>query len=522
MKRFLSKYADKIKSVLSGWDRLAVRGTIRHLSVVATLGGYLRSIGVLLKDFKPWAEAMTRTVRSRCERVAEDLGVERRYLGGGPVDKEELARAIAKERGIETGPVCMFSVVEPCLSPTVVGDRATKLLRLRYRYRKCVWIYFYFNDPRLGFGHLRIQSWLPFTIKGCLNGRHWLERSLIEHGVAYKKADNCFRWIDDAPAAQRLMDRQLNTDWVELLDGLRDRYFPVVNDLLPRPYLSHYWSVDESEWATDILFADTARLDRLFPLLARHGLITTDSASVMRFLGQIPAAASLPGRVTGDLRGDRKRRHEGVCVKHRHGRNSIKTYNKAGNVLRVETTINQPRGFKSFRHPDDDSRRPARWLPMRKGVADLHRRADVSQKANERYLDHLSSAASEATVHETLARVCQRRTRNGRGVRALNPWREEDHRLFAFLSQGQWALDGFRHRDLSAWLDPAPADLSASDRRKRTGRVSRRLLLLRSHGLIRRVPKTYRYQLTDKGREIAALVTTASAVQNKDLMELAA
>ena len=522
MKQFLEKYGSRIKGILSGWDRLALRGTIRQLANVMTLGCYLNFKGVLLKDFKPWAETMTKKVRTHCEQVADNLNIERRYLRSSSIDKEQLAREIAQERNIETGPICMLSVVEPCLAPTVVGDRANKLLKLLYRNRRCIWIYFYFNDAQLGFGHIRLQSWLPFTIKGNLNGRHWLERSLIEQGIDYIKAKNCFRWIDDPKTAQALMDEQLKSNWVELFNGLSSQYFSIVNDLVPEPYLKHYWSVDESEWASDIMFPSTAELDRLFPMFARHGLVTTDSANVMRFLGQIPAEAVLPSRVTGDIRGDRKRRYEGICVKHRHGGNSIKIYNKAGNILRVETTINQTRSFKSFRHPDDDQQRPANWLPMRKGVSDLHRRAEISQKANERYLNNLSTAASEATVYETISRVCQRHKKKGRNVRALNPWQELDHEMLKFLSQGKWSLNGFRNRDLAAWLNPDMGELSQLDRRRLTSRVSRLLFLLRSHGLIKKIPRTYRYELTEKGREISALITTASTVQNKELMGLAA
>lgn len=522
MDNFVEKYAGAIKGVLSGWDRLAMRGTIRQLSNVATLSAYLNYKGVLLKEFKPWALSMTKRMKEHCEMVREERDIEARYLPSGAIDKEALARKIAAERNIDTGPIAMFSVVEPCVAPTVVGNRATKHIELVFRHRKCAWIYFYFNDPQLGFGHLRMQTWLPFSIKGCLNGRHWLERSLIEEGVAFKKAGNCFRWIEDVPFAQELMARQLETNWVRLLDGLKNEYFSFINDLFPEPHLGHYWSADETEWATDLMFASTRRLDRLFPALARHALVTTDAASVMRFLGQIPADAALPSRVTGDLRGDRKRRYEGLCVKHRHGANSIKMYNKAGNLLRVETTINHPRSFKSFRHPDDDTQRPARWLKMRKGVADLHRRAEMSQRANERYLDSLSTSAGEATVYETISRVCHRHRRSGRSVRALNPWSDPDHPALQFLAQGEWSLNGFRNRDLCAWLAPAASDQPASERRKQTGRVSRLLRLLRSHGLIKKIPKTYRYEVTRKGRELSALIATTSTIQNTDLMELAA
>ncbi len=70
-------------------------------------------------------------------------------------------------------------------------------------------------------------------------------------------------------------------------------------------------------------------------------------------------------------------------------------YNKSGGILRIETTINNARDFKAYRHPDDDWEREGKWLPMRKGVSDLHRRCEVSNQCNERYADSLAMAQLE-------------------------------------------------------------------------------------------------------------------------------
>jgi hypothetical protein len=522
MKEFMERHGGQVKGVMSGWDRIALRGTIRWLSSVRGLGSYLACNDILLKDFAHWASSLTARVRKGCCAVAASLGIRTMYLRSGSVDKEALARRIAQEKKIETGPICLLSVVEPCWSPTVVGNRETRKLEIAVRQRKCVWLYLYWNDPQLGFGHVRLQSWLPFTIKGNINGRHWLERGLIDAGVKTIKSDNCFRWVADCARAQALLDAQLRTDWPRLLNGLVDRYFGVMRDLFGETPLHYYWSADETEWATDILFRNTAELDRLFPMLARYGLLVSDSASVMRYLGRIGSGAALPPRVSGDVRGDRRRRHEGVCAKHRVGRNSVKMYNKAGNVLRIETTINAPRDFRVFRQANDDPQRKGSWLPMRKGLADLERRARISQQSNERYLAALATCQTDATLFETVKDVCRRTRRKGRSVRALNPYGAHDLHLLRFLAQGQWSANGFRNRDLANWIDPRCADLAPDDRRRLSSRVTRLLGILRAHGLIRKVSKTHRYVRTPKGDQVATLVLSASTLQGKQLMEMAA
>jgi hypothetical protein len=60
-------------------------------------------------------------------------------------------------------------------------------------------------------------------------------------------------------------------------------------------------------------------------------------------------------------------------------------------VLRVETTINDAAGFETCRTPDGKPRAPLSWHRMREGIADLHRRTEVSQATNDRYQQALAS-----------------------------------------------------------------------------------------------------------------------------------
>ncbi len=195
-------------------------------------------------------------------------------------------------------------------------------------------------------------------------------------------------------------------------------------------------------------------------------------------------------------------------------------YNKAGNVLRTETTINQTREFKVYRHPDDDTDRPASWQKMRKGVSDLHRRAEVSQASNERYLDHLASANIAETLQETAGDICRRIRKDSKSHRALNPWNKEDNQTLQFLARGEHQLNGFVNKQLREALYGKSKD--ATHRKKQSGQATRRLRLLRAHGLIRNVPRANRYQLTEKGRKVTAAILAASSADTEQLMDMAA
>ncbi|MEA3469947.1 MAG: hypothetical protein U9R57_17225 [Thermodesulfobacteriota bacterium] len=71
--------------------------------------------------------------------------------------------------------------------------------------------------------------------------------------------------------------------------------------------------------------------------------------------------------------------NDGLRIRHWTDKNSVKLYNEQ-NVLRIETTINDPTKFKVFRHKQGQSSdEPKQRLPLRKGVMDIPLRAVISQ-----------------------------------------------------------------------------------------------------------------------------------------------
>jgi hypothetical protein len=185
----------------------------------------------------------------------------------------------------------------------------------------------------------------------------------------------------------------------------------------------------------------------------QHGLTSFLSPDVMRFLGRpLPASNRLPSHFNAEVVSDVKRRQEGVRIKHRLGDNAIKMYDKQGSVLRVETTIDDAAGFKSFRTPEDKPEAPQGWHGMRKGIADLHRRAEVSDAANNRYLQALASVDDITSLGELTARLCRPTKHNGRRVRPLNPHAPADAALIEAVGRGEFTINGFRNRDLRRLL----------------------------------------------------------------------
>ena len=112
---------------------------------------------------------------------------------------------------------------------------------------KCLFLYHYQIHPVFGFLNARIQTWFPFSVQICLNGREWLARQMQAAGLDYLQHDNCFPWIANWTKAQRLMDRQLKTKWPKLLNGIARQLNPIHGEIFRKHPISYYWSTYQHE-----------------------------------------------------------------------------------------------------------------------------------------------------------------------------------------------------------------------------------------------------------------------------------
>src|SRR4029077_12299014 len=140
---------------------------------------------------------------------------------------------------------------------------------------------------------------------------------------------------------------------------------------------------------------------------------------------------------------------------------------------RIETTINDPKDFQVFRPKQGGQEEDKAWRPMRKGVADLHRRAEVSQAANERYATATAAIKDKTPLSALAEPLCRRATAPGkpapakalpRKVRALNPLATEDAALLAAVLDPKFTVNGLRNRDLVALLYDKPATMDKERR----------------------------------------------------------
>ncbi len=356
MKTFLQKHAASVTGILSGFDRLVFRGSLREIGYVDGTRRYLSQAGVLLKAFGAHAEAVTERIKAASVKVAQAAGRPVRYLPSAQTSKEGVARGIAARDSITEGLVCVLTCVEPCTSFEIHRNAKTKRLELQPRLRKCLHHYHYRLHPKFGLMHARIQTWFPFAMQIWLNGREWLARTLDSAGIGYRKQENCFVWVEDVKRAQRLFDAQLRTAWPKRLD--------------------------------------------------------------------------------------------------------------------------------------------------------------------ERYLDALAQVDTEKSLGALVDGLCCPVSWKGKRVRALHPW-GQDAAWLDVIARGEFAVNGLRNRDLRGHLF-AFASSDPETTRRHSGQVTRRIRLLRAHGLLKKVPCTHRYVLTEKGRTVTVALNAARNARPRKLTELAA
>jgi hypothetical protein len=506
MKTFLSVHQDDILGQITMFDRMIFRGHLLSFFPKDAFLRFLLSQKILLKNFGWYVQTMTRILKGHIQRIAAEAGREVIYLNSAMTkargkSKEDLAREIARRDGISEGLICVFSTVENCMSFEVRGNRQAQKLEVVRVARKCLHYYFYLIDREFGFMHIRLQSWFPFQIQLYINGREWMARQMDAKGIDYQRYDNTFLEVQRMAEVQRMCQRFVSRKWVRVLDAFARQVNPFLPLLRKAGFGSYWWVLDQAEIATDVMFRERRALTSLLPEILKYAVTMFSSDDVLRFLGK-----KLHGNFKGQVTTDMKRRPEGYRVKHRVKGNSIKVYDK-WSVLRIETTITQPREFKVLRVIRRPRRKPIRqWRPMGKGVGNMARYFQVGSQANSRYLEALAQVQQRGKAVKELDGLCQPVTKDGKCYAKLQPLSRTEREVFREVVSTDHVIHGVRNRDIRETLYGSSKGVSEEEARRRCARVSRILKKLWAHGLVFRVRNANLYRATLRGYRIMSSV----------------
>lgn len=521
MKKLIERFARHVKGCITGFDRIVFKGLILPLLTAEGAMSFCRANGILFKDYKNWMLKQTYKLIDTADDYAKDNcgeGIIR--LPTYRTRKEEVARERQHENQIDTGLIGVWSCQESANSYRARYSEGSGYPKLKFYPTVCKHLYYYFDHPEFGFMNVRLQTWFPYHIQICLNGREWLRRSLDRQGIEFFAKGNKFLHISDYEAAQGILDRQLDARWANMLNGFLPVVFPMMEEILG-PYLSYYWTVWQSEWASDLIFNSPQSLNPIMDSLIRHAHIIGTSTRVLRYLDRPLRLNGKPYRNSNDDVSTRLMDfNDGVRIRHWAGSNSVKVYNEQ-NVLRLEMTMNRPEKFKVFRHkqgqpPTEEKSR----LPIRKGVADMALRAKVSQEVIDRFDSDLATLHQATPVREVFGDVTCRQTRNAKRFRALDPI-GKDRELLQSIGDPAFRVSAITNKGLRERLKETDWGAKRTDKQL-SARISRHLRLLRVHGIIRKLPNQHKYQMTLKGVKICNTLSAVLAASTENLMKNAA
>jgi hypothetical protein len=494
--RFLAKFAPSIVARLSWFDRMIFKGYLPFGSD-EHLNSWVDGLGLKRKDFLPLVERMSIQLVEQAKSAATSAGAPYHYFQGH-VAKERLIDGILRERPAGDGLIAVLCVQETCR--TVKLRYGEDRPRLEFAYRPQRVLYYYYLDPNFGRIYVRIQTWFPFTIQVYVNGHDWLARQMTQRKLGFVQRDNCFTQLDQPQAAQKLADRFPALRW----RGQLNRWAQGVNPLLRQSSslihgAEYRWVVDQAEYSTDVIWASPEKLADLYPRLLDHAAVNFSAQDILTFLGR-----RMHPRFEGEVLNQcQKGRHPGARIKHRMKDNWLKMYDKFGQMLRVETVINNPREFKVRRQRERGGQQKMVWCPMNKGIANLYQYRACAHAANMRYLNALAVVADPTPAYQHVGELVRTKQVAQRRVAGFNPARREDVQLFRAILRGEHAIKGFRNADIRRLYFPEAATPPDPVRRRRqSAKLCRQFHKLQVRGLLAKIPHTRRWLVTPRGHQL--------------------
>jgi hypothetical protein len=346
--------------------------------------------------------------------------------------------------------------------------------------------YFYGVDRDFGPFFFKFSSYFPYTAKFCLNGHEYLKRQLAQSGIAYEALDNGLRSCADPVRVQALADALS----AEKIEALVRKWL----GRLPQPFTAseraagydYQISILQAEFAlTQVL--DRPLTGRLFFEAAIRENLDLGRPEQVQLIFDRRITARTPGRFRTRII------TEGVTpalhIDDKHSR--IKPYHKEGRALRTETTVNDTRDFY-----------------IGKRLMNLPALRQIGFQANRRLL-HVQTLSHDCLLGEdAFQQVNQPQTVSGQRVSALRFTDPQVYALLSTLVVFRLLPQGFTNPELRALLAPL---LGLIPDQLTSGQMTYHLRRLRLHGLIKRIPDTHRYEVTDFGWRVALFFTRTYA-----------
>lgn len=444
--------------------------------------------------FKKLGDRFRRAVVS----YAANNGIPWIKFGKGEAKLETMAPHLARQAATGRSGVAAIGTAQEFQRVWTAAQGATSTGTPRWSFfkadRRVTCYYFYLWDTDFGPGFIKVCAYFPYPAKVWINGHEWAKRQAARAGLGFTALSNGFAACDDPDMLQVICDRlgagTINVFVQRWLHRLPLPFGPKDRD-------AGYWwetSMRQIEISRTIVFDAPRHARGFFEALIADNLDIGRPHNV-----EIIFNRKIRRDTPGVFRTAIDRRDNGgviINVFYKHSR--IKQYLKDGRAMRIETVVNMPRDLGcNARLPNLDQ--------LQAKARACNRRILEVERAGQGCV--LASPAFERIAHPSV-------DTEGRRTPAL---RFGDPRVMALtgaLCSTLLAATGFTNKNLRVLMTGLLGGTNYTP-----GQMTYDLRRLRLNSLIRRLPRSNRYVLTDDGVRIAVFYTK---IYNRLLVPLTA
>ena len=470
---FTEQFSSHIKFSYSCFDRIIFRGYINCLFSTDNVISLLRNLG-FYKHSNEVIKLLSSQLSEHISKTAEMLNIPllwRDNIGGKEVKMQDYVEQNYLKRN-KFGVICIIKTMEnvQTLWNKEIRTKSGKTFVKMYWCKKPVSQYYiYINDAELGLCYLKLSSYLPYYCEFYCNGHYYLARQFDKKGISYKMSDNSFVEVGDLDYLEKMVS-EFNGKIVEQrLKMYWDKWFRFSKGerSTRSALLKHKWYTCQAEISSNVVFKQKAYFERVYDkLLEKHHRIgIPDKMREVFELKRTPKESKTVQSLFGTQ----------ACIKHWFKGNSIKMYNKGGCLLRVETTINNPR------------------LPgaeLHKPICYLQGYYWYGHRCNDRFLETLSDVdtsqlnANQAFYNQAVV------SEKGKRIAAPDLRQDKQLALVALLLSSRFSAEWFRTKELSCLL---------SGHFSKTAEIRYQMEKLLQRGLIEKRQNANYYRVTKEG-----------------------
>ena len=479
MHKFTEQLSEHIKFTYSSFDRVVLRGYLPSLFVEGSVINLLRNLG-----FKRHSNGVLRTLtdqlNSHIKKTADSIGVSIHWWSSkeketyhSKIDfvQDKYSRELKKTRS-KSKVICIIKSPENTTTfankdiTTKKGKPFTKMFSC---FKFVSHYYIYIHDQELGLCYLKISSYLPFPCEFYINGHNYLKQQFDIHGEGYKMKNNSFTKVDNLKMLDNLVSTFQPSIALKRIDFWMSIFFKFDKGQKSTrsKLLSHNWYTSQTEISTNIIFKSAKFANTFFQrvLNKHHTIGLPDRLTEIFGLKRTATTAKTT----------QNKYHVQACIKHWLEGNSIKSYNKSGCLLRIETTINKP---------------DLPGLKLKKPACNLQAYYWYGFGCNSRYLNTLANIDISSLSSEDFEKYQQAiTTEKGNKIAAPDLRKKHQLELFAILLSSNYYSLGFRNKDLQKHFGE----------NCKTAKIAYELRKLRERGAVKKLKNTHYYRLTEEG-----------------------